>query len=60
MIRIGSFNQDVSDLPAKNKNLNLTRNGFMERSNHIEALIILCNKQVANCKLLCWKDCLKS
>ncbi|BFD46981.1 MAG: hypothetical protein DMENIID0003_13810 [Wolbachia endosymbiont of Sergentomyia squamirostris] len=55
MIKMLTFNQDVSDLSAKSKNLNPTRNGFMERSNHMEALVNLykSNKQVANRKSLC-------
>lgn len=57
VIRIFMSDQDVPTLPANSKGLKLTRNGFIERSNHMEVLIILYlnsdNKQVANRKLLC-------
>ncbi|NSX83784.1 hypothetical protein GOM44_06165 [Wolbachia endosymbiont of Atemnus politus] len=45
MIRVAVFDQDFSYLSANSKDLSLTRNDFMERSNHMKALVILYFKE---------------
>jgi hypothetical protein len=56
-LEFADLNKMFPNLPANSKNLCLTRNDFMERSNHMEALIILyfkrIVKKVASRMLLC-------